>query len=45
MYGIGALSDLIGWGANALVWMGIALIGAVCSLLSMKKYSAFAKEV
>ena len=44
MYGIGALSELVGWSANVLVWMVIALVGAVCSIISMKKYSEFIKE-
>lgn len=43
-YGIGALSELIGWSLNVVCWMIIAALGAIFSLLAMKKYSVFVTQ-
>ena len=44
MYGIAAVSEWMGWSATAISWILVALLGALCSLLALRKYAAFLKE-
>lgn len=44
MYGIAAVSEWMGWSATAISWIIIALLGAVCSLFALRKYSVFLKQ-
>lgn len=44
MYGIAAVSEWMGWSATAISWIIIALLGAVCSLLALRKYTTFLKR-
>ncbi len=41
MYGIGALSELIGWSFTVVSWIVIAILGALFSISAFRKYTAF----
>lgn len=41
MYGIAAVAEWMGWSATAISWILVALLGALCSLLALRKYTAF----
>ena len=41
MYGIAAVAEWMGWSATAISWILVALLGAICSLLALRKYTAF----
>ena len=41
MYGIGALADSLGWSFTVVSWIIIAVLGAIFSLSSYKKYTRF----
>lgn len=44
MYGIAAVADSMGWSVTVVTWIFIGAIGAVCSLLALRRYSRFTKE-
>ncbi len=44
MYGIAAVTEWMGWSATAISWILVAVLGAVCSLLALRKYTAFLKS-
>lgn len=41
MYGIAAVADSMGWSATVVTWIFIGAVGAVCSLLALRRYSKF----
>ncbi|MBR5449455.1 MAG: hypothetical protein IKV43_05640 [Clostridia bacterium] len=41
MFGIAKVSDLLDWRAVMLLWGGVALVGAVFSLVALKRYTKF----
>lgn len=45
MYGMGLLSDLLGWSGVVVSWAIVAFIGAAFCFVNLVKYSAFLKEV
>ena len=44
MYGIAAVAEWMGWSATAISWIFVALLGALCSLVALRQYSAFLKN-
>ena len=44
MYGIAAVAEWMGWSATAISWILVALLGAACSLLALRKYTLFLKS-
>ena len=44
MYGIGAISDLMGWSITVVSWIAVAAIGALFSLLAFGKYRGFVQK-
>lgn len=45
MYGMGLLSDLLGWSGVVMSWAIVAFLGAAFCFVNLVKYSAFLKEV
>ncbi len=40
-YGIALIAQNMGWKANIFTWGCVALVGLICALLSMRKYTRF----
>ena len=45
MYGIAGISESLGWVATVISWIIIAGLGVTFAVLSMKKFTAFKREV
>ena len=43
-YGFALLSDHLGWSATLWSWLIVAALGLLCTLLCVKRYTAFLKE-
>lgn len=43
-YGIALIAENAGWGANILSWVGITLLGVLCSILAYRRYTRFFEE-
>lgn len=41
MYGIAVISELFGWSATVLLWIGVLLLGFAFALIALKKYTSF----
>ena len=41
MYGIALISDLLGWSATIVFWIGVCLLGVVFAILAFRKYTNF----
>ncbi len=43
-YGFAALSSWLGWGVTILVWIGVALVGAIVCLIAIPLWKKFRRE-
>ena len=44
MYAMALVSEQLGWLANTLIWAAVSILGAISSIVSYKKYTAFISE-
>ena len=43
-YGFAALATALGWGVTIIIWIGVALVGAILCLIALPKWTKFRKE-
>lgn len=43
-YGFAKISELFGWGVTIIIWIGVALVGAILCLIALPKWTKFRKE-